>query len=132
MCVLTACASSRPPNTDLFDGSGETQTIRIIVQNLNFADARLYALRRGTRTSLGTVGGKQDHEFTLEWNVSEPLQIEINLMAGPKCTTEPLLADPGDLLELQIALDFSRTGVCREGASEHVGCAALQSPGPRS
>lgn len=111
--MLTGCATSSPPSTDLFDGPGETQTIRIVVQNLNFADARLYALRRGTRTSLGTVGGKQDDEFTLEWSVSEPLQIEINLMAGPTCTTEPLMADPGDLLELQIALEFSRTGVCR-------------------
>lgn len=88
--------------------------IRIEVRNLNFQDARLYAIRgSGARRSLGSVGGKQDGSFTLEWNLNEDIRIEINLLAGPTCTTRRIQVQPGDILELQIASVFSQSSFCR-------------------
>jgi hypothetical protein len=41
------------------------------------------------------------------------MYIEIDMLAGPKCFTEELPVDPGDVLELQIASVFSSTAACR-------------------
>lgn len=113
--VLTACASSGTPGSEMepFTQTGPPTTITIIVQNRNFADARLYVFRRGARESLGVVGGKTDEEFTLDWSFTDPIQIEIDLVAGPSCRTEELRADPGDILELQIDVVFSQSSACR-------------------
>ena len=112
---LTACASSSTPGseTEPFTQSGPPRTITIVVQNRNFAYARLYVFRRGARQSLGSVTGKTEEEFTLDWDFTDPIQIEIDLVAGPSCMTEELRADPGDILELQIDAVFSRSSVCR-------------------
>jgi hypothetical protein len=112
---LAGCASTAgAPAEDPFDpqGSGATN-VRLLVQNLNFSDARLFAIRPGRRTSLGVVGGKQNREFSLDWAVPEPLQIEIDLLAGSKCLTREMVVDPGDVLDLQIASVFSQTSACR-------------------
>lgn len=112
--VSSACASSnRAGELEPFTQVGPPSSIRVIVQNLNFSEARLYAIRRGMRTSLGIVGGKQDAEFTIDWSIPDPLQIEIHLLAGPTCTTRELQADPGDIIELQIASVFSDSQACR-------------------
>lgn len=116
LALAGACASSGGPanGADPFGGEGaRPSTVRLIVQNLNFSDARLYAIRRGGRTSLGVVGGKQTQEFTLDWSLPESLQIEINMLAGPQCYTREMLVDPGDVLELQIAVAFAQTSACR-------------------
>lgn len=113
--VLTAgCASSgrsvnaRQPFTD-----ASASTVRLIVQNRNFQDARLYYFRRGARMALGVVTGKRDAEFVIDWDFPDAMQIEINLLAGPRCLTEELQVDPGDILELQIAPVFTDTRGCR-------------------
>ncbi len=112
--LLSGCGSAPPPSRPQpFSGdSGRATSVRLIVQNRNFSDARLYALRRGKRTSLGVVGGLQDAEFTLDWVLPEPLQIEIDMLAGPRCATEEMQVDPGDILELQIDAVFSRSSAC--------------------
>ena len=89
------------------------QTIRVEVQNLNFADARLHAIRNGQRILMGTVVGKDDATFTVSWEFSQSLRIEINLLAGPSCTTEVLQVDAGDILRLQIASVFTSSMFCR-------------------
>lgn len=114
---LLACLPSGPPAAapDPFGGSVARPTeIRLEVQNHNFQDARLYAIRdAGGRLSLGTVGGKQDATFSLDWNMVQELRIEINLLAGPTCTTETLHVYPGDILELQISAVFTQSSFCR-------------------
>lgn len=112
--TLGACASSAaaPPGADPFADPDEG-TIRILVQNLNFSDARLYVVRRGSRSQLGIVGGKTDAQFTLDWAFADPLQIEIHMLAGPTCTTREIPADPGDVVELQVASVFRDTRACR-------------------
>ena len=88
-------------------------TVRVIVQNRNFSDARLYYARRGARVALGVVGGKSDAEFVIDWDFPDAMQVEIDLLAGPRCVTEELPVDPGDILELQIASVFTDTQNCR-------------------
>jgi hypothetical protein len=116
LLVATAgCATSRPlASSDPFaTGDGRASSVRIEVQNLNFTQARLYAIRDGQRLNLGTVEGKQDDDFTMEWLFSHELRIEINMLAGPTCTTEPMVVDPGDILQLQISPVFSQSSFCR-------------------
>lgn len=111
--VLSGCATgSATPADDPFDGA-RPATIRIIVQNRNFSDVRLYTHRRGARKMLGSVTGKQDREFTIDWNMTDPLSVEIDLIAGPKCMTREMQVDPGDILELQIAPVFTTSSFCR-------------------
>ena len=114
LVTLTGCASSSTAGSGMepFTDTGADDTITVIVQNRNFADARLYVLRRGARQSLGVVSGLGDEEFTLDWSFSEPIQIEIDMVAGPSCTTREIQADPGDVLELQIASVFTESQAC--------------------
>ena len=114
LLVTAGCVSSgrtvrgRQPFTDV-----RASTVRVIVQNRNFSDARLYYSRRGARMALGVVGGKSDAEFVIDWDFPDVMQIEIDLLAGPRCVTEELPVDPGDILELQIASVFTDTRGCR-------------------
>lgn len=88
------------------------QSVRLHVQNRNFSDARLYALALGKRTRLGVVGGKRDAVFSIPWPHAEPMRIEIDLLAGPKCTTRAIEVDPGDTLDLQIQPVLYDTRAC--------------------
>lgn len=112
--ALAGCASTNSPSkNDPFSEAERPSSVRIIIQNRNFSDARTYALRRGNRIRLGTVVGTQDAEFTLPWTLSDIMSIEISLLAGPTCTTPELVVDPGDILELRILPAFDRSWFCR-------------------
>jgi len=115
--AVAACAPTgrRLSGDNPFTTSTERPNrIRIEVQNLNFADARLFAIRSaGNRISLGTVGGKQDATFDIDWTMNQDLRIEINLLAGPTCTTQTLQVQPGDIIELQIQSVFTQSAFCR-------------------
>lgn len=112
--ALAGCASGGAGGSDSpFARGDRPNSVRIEVLNLNFQEARLYALRDHERVSLGTVGGKQERTFTLPWNLHQDLRIEINLLAGPTCTTEALPVQAGDILELQISSVFSQSSFCR-------------------
>lgn len=117
LVVASACAGSTPdpeqPAAEPFTESGPPTTVTLLVDNRNFSDARLYVLRRGARTTLGILGGKSQAEYEIDWDISDSIQIEIDLLAGPTCTTEELRADPGDVLDLQIEQDFRHTRGCR-------------------
>ena len=88
------------------------QTIRIRVQNDNFMDARLYAVGLSKRYRLGVVTGKQQAVLAIPWDFSEPLRIEIDLLAGPKCTTRTIEADPGDTFDLRIESVLPGSAAC--------------------
>ena len=99
-------------NGGLFGERRARPLIRIEVTNLNFQDATLHALRGGERHRLGTVSGKGSAVYNLEWRNPLPLQIEIDLLAGGRCTTRPITLDPGDEYALQIEVDIRRTIDC--------------------
>jgi len=110
--LLTSC-STTPGRGDPFSGGGGREEIRIEVRNLNFSDATLYAIGGGMRRRLGVVLGKNDAVFTIPWHFSQFLAIEIDLLASVRCTTQEMMTDPGDIIELQIDVELRRSGYCR-------------------
>ena len=115
LVVIAACATpGRPVEREqpfARQDVGE-DTIRIRVQNDNFMDARLRALGPGGRYLLGVVTGKGQAVLAIPWDFSGPLRIEIDLLAGPKCTTPTIEADPRDTFDLRIESVFSRSADC--------------------
>jgi len=100
LAVLVAgCASGSGADSPFSERQTE---IRLHVLNLNWSDARLYAHRASQRVPLGTVAGKGEQTFTLDWPMSYPLRVEFDLLAGGRCTTRELSVDPGDVIDLQI------------------------------
>lgn len=115
LLVIAACATPGQVTeygTPFSDATLDEDRIRIHVQNDNFSDARLYAVGRGVRHSLGVVTGKQLAVVDIPWTYGEPLRIEIDLLAGPKCTTRVINADAGDELELRIESVLARASIC--------------------
>jgi hypothetical protein len=117
LSLLAGCATAgKAVDADPFKEAPKgRQEIRIAVENLNFNDARLFALSLGKRQRLGIVAGKRSAVFTIPWPGPEPLRIEIDLLAGPKCTTRMIETDPGDTLDLIIESVFDQTRYCRKG-----------------
>jgi len=111
LVVITACATPRelPERERFFTGE---DTIRVHVQNDNFMDARLHALGSGGRYLLGVVTGRQQAILEIPWDFSGSLRIEIDLLAGSKCTTRTIDVNPGDTFDLRIESTLSRTAVC--------------------
>jgi hypothetical protein len=101
------------PGQDPFAGNGGAPQVRIVVRNANFYDATLTAITDGGRRRLGTVVGNQSSVFTMPWDFTGGLRIEIDLLAGPSCTTELIAVNPGDDVRLEIMSDFSSTTFCR-------------------
>ncbi len=111
LLAATACASGGGPQRSGSPFSSdlrERNEVRIHVLNHNFSDATVWTLvRDGRRSRLGIVTGKDEAAFTVPWRFSEPLRIQFDLVAGPRCTTENIMVDPGDELEMQIAVDLA-------------------------
>jgi len=107
---LAACGGGRTVgDSDPFGSAAEgPRVINLHVTNLNFNEARLWAISMEGRQRIGVIGGKADAVYRLPWNFSQPLRIEIDLLAGARCTTEAIPVDPGDDLRLQIEMDLAR------------------------
>jgi hypothetical protein len=81
---------------------GSDGEIRVRVENLNFADATIHALRGGERIRLGQVTGKSEKNFTVRWNFSLPIEFQVDLVGGEACGIQPMTVDPGDRVWLRI------------------------------
>ena len=102
------CSAAGIPNP--FDrASREGGRLRIEVSNLNFNDATLHALTGGTRLRLGTVTGKSDTRYTIDWPISRDLWIEVDLVGEGVFTTNAVSAQPGTMVQLFIESDSRRT-----------------------
>lgn len=100
---LTACAKSQALNPFAGPGGGRgDSSIRVRVENQNFGDATIHAIRGGERIRLGQVTGKSEKDFTMRWNFSLPLQFEVNIVGGQGCGVRPLSVDPGDRVWVRI------------------------------
>lgn len=114
LLVLSACASGSTSTPDPFlDSDRGRNEVRVLVQNTNFYDARVYALVDGVRRHLGSVVGKTDGVFIMPLSFAQNMRLEINLLAGPTCVTESIPVDPGDTIQLHILPDPLGADFCR-------------------
>ena len=94
-----------------FRDSGGPVTIH--VRNNNFSDATLTLVSRGNRRRLGTVTGKHEARFTTPAPApADVWHVEIDLVGGMWCETEPIDVDAGDVLDLLVAVDVSNQPGC--------------------
>ncbi len=98
---------------DPFSGDNMATEIRVRVRNTNFYDATVTALSDNGRRRLGNVGGNQTASFTMPWTFTGGLRLEIDLLAGPTCTTESITVSPGETVEIDILPDFTSSSFCR-------------------
>ena len=110
-----ACSQRGASLGNPFPGAAGDESIRIHVTNLNFMDATLYAITPGSREKLGILTGKMEAIYTLPWKFSTELRIEIDLLAGKRCTTRAMPVDPGDDIELIIDVDMNGSPLCGGG-----------------
>ena len=114
--LLGACAGtgSNVSDSPFSAADGEREIVQIQVLNNNFSDATLWAVVMDSRRiRLGNVTGKTDASFSIPWRFSEPMRIEIDMVAGPRCRTRPITVDPGDVLQLEIQSVFRDTRDCQ-------------------
>lgn len=110
--VIAGCSlGGRGAEGDPF--RARSQPVTLIVTNNNFNDATLWAVTRSERISLGNVTGKTQGSFTVAaTSAADRWHIEIDIVGGEWCRTEDLSVDPGDVLDLQIAVDVSQMRGC--------------------
>ena len=113
VAVLAGCVTGGGNGNPLGD-PGLADQIEIRVINNNFSDARLYAVHPGGREYIGVLTGKTEANYTLDWDWSHTLAIEISLLAGGTCTTDELIVDPGEALFLSIDSTMSTMANCRQ------------------
>jgi hypothetical protein len=113
LLALSACGTTSSSTGDPFGGPAGRNEVRILVQNTNFYDARIYAIVDGLRRHLGTVGGKTDGVFTMPLAFSQDIRLQIDMLAGSDCTTDVIPVDPGDTLQLQILPNPLASELCR-------------------
>jgi hypothetical protein len=112
--MLAGCGTRGPrPSANPFDGQGVgVPQIRLRIRNANFYDATITAIGDNTQRRLGVVGGNSSATFTMPWEFSSGLRVQIDLLAGPSCTTDTLQVNPGDDIEFQIPPDLGVSGFC--------------------
>ena len=95
---------------------GNDGQVRILVENQNFGDATVHALRGGERIRLGDVVGKSEQRFTVRWNFTLPMEIEVRIRGGGSCRVRPMPVDPGDDVWVRIPSELRATP-CYSGKS---------------
>lgn len=103
---LSGCVKGQAGSPFAPPSAAQTR-IQVRVENQNFADATIHALRGGERVRLGSVTGKSDETFNVRWNFSLPMEFEIELLGGQGCRIRPLTVDPGDRVFVRIPTELS-------------------------
>lgn len=109
--LLIGCTTTSRANP--FEEGGAAQVIRISVENQQFNDARVTAIRPGGRTTLGTVGGNQRESFRIPWSPNDQLELEVDLLAGGRYTSRPMAVNPGEEIRLFILNPLYRSYIQR-------------------
>lgn len=100
-CALLPGSNVKP---DEFDEE-VPEHLTLEVQNDNFYDATIYAVRLGQRLRIGWVGGHTTQTFQFKWPALD-LSFEIALLAVGSYYTYPLPVDAGDELALTVLPDL--------------------------
>lgn len=113
--AFSACGGG--PTRNPFDGTttgGIGERIRIEVQNLNFNDATIWAMRSSQRIRVGRVTGKTDQSFTVQWNTAAPIGFQVDVVSGRSCRTGSIPVEAESRVWLTIPSDMG-LGTCRIG-----------------
>ena len=111
--LLIGCGTRGPrASANPFQENVGVPQIRLRIRNANFYDATITALGDATQRRLGVVGGNQTSVFTMPWEFTSGLRVQIDLLAGPSCTSETIQVNPGDAVEFQIPTDLGTSGFC--------------------
>jgi len=76
------------------NASPAEEPIQIDVQNSNFNDVTIWAMRSGQRIRLGRVTGKTDEQFRIAWNPAVPIHFTIDVVGGRGCRSNSLSVEP--------------------------------------
>lgn len=101
-----ACGRGKAPNPFASPASRDGK-VSVRVENQNFGDATVHAVRGGERIRLGEVVGKMEGNFDLRWNFSLPMEFEIHITGGLGCRVRALSVDPGDRVWVRIPPEIS-------------------------
>lgn len=114
--LAVGCSTGRTLNP--FDRSEPTggieERIRIEVQNLNFNDATVWALRSSQRIRVGRVTGKTDQTFRIDWNVAAPISFQVDVVGSRTCRTGAVAVEANSRVWLSIPSDLG-FGRCQAG-----------------
>ena len=114
LALALAGCGTRSARGNPFEGSATaTPQIQLRITNANFYDATITAIGDNTQRRLGVVGGNASATFTMPWEFSSGLRVQIDLLAGPSCSTDTIQVSPGDDIEFQIPPDLGSSGFCR-------------------
>ncbi len=113
--LLVGCASGQGNEDNPFSDEFTTRggQIELVVSNVNFQDATLTAFHQAGRQRLGVVDGKGSRRFTMDWEGTRDLQIQIDLLSSVSYLTPPLSVSIGDVLRLQIETVLSQSQLIR-------------------
>ena len=102
--LLLAAAGCGTKSRSPFTGPAErgSEQIQVRIENHNFNDATVHALRGGERIRLGTATGKTDEDFRVRWNSTFLIEFEISLVGGGSCRVRSMTVDPGDRVWVRI------------------------------
>jgi hypothetical protein len=99
-----ACAAGSPGSptrVDPFSGAGDTDEVRLTVQNMDFRDASVYAIWNGVKRRVGSVTGMTSETFRMRWQ-SEEIQLEVDFVGGGGYVSERVPVTQGDHLDFVI------------------------------
>ena len=104
LLVLTACLGRGGTPNDPFNGrrAEGPGRLQVEVQNLNFNDLTVFAIRQGQQIRLGDVTGKSNREFAIDWDFAVPVQFRIDIVGGRSCRIREINADPGSSILLHV------------------------------
>ncbi len=89
--------------------AGAEDTVRVHVDNQNFADATIYVrFEGGAPMRLGQVVGKTQDVFSFPYR-NAPVRLEIRLLAGGTHITDEIQVYRGDELDLVIPAHLDQT-----------------------
>ncbi len=100
LLVATSACSTRGSGSP-FTGTTNAQIV-IEVNNQGFNQATVWILSSSGEQRLGTLNGKVQRSFTVQWPRSDYLRLRVRVMGQRGFTTAQQLVLPGDNVELRI------------------------------
>lgn len=108
LLTLGGCATASNP----FEQSSSSTTIEILVQNQNFSNATVYAVRAGQSIRLGIVNSQNFEVFSIPWPAALPLRVEARFLGGLRCSSQEILVNDGDRITVELPANLELNGQC--------------------